>query len=437
MKKIFAVLGLLLTASLLSPAQVIAAPRPEPVEVDHIVAVVGTEVITNYELKKRLQAVRLRLQKQGTPLPPEDELAQQMLERLIIDRVQLQQARESGIAVDDAQLANAIERIAANNKMSVEQFRNELTKSGLPYAEFREEIRQEIMVGRLREREVDSRIMISDAEIDNYLANAAATDSAEYALAHILLRAPEGASPEQLQKLKKRAVEAQKRAQSGENFARLAAAFSDAADALSGGELGWRQGANLPQLYAETAASLGVGQVSEVLRSPAGFHVLKLLQKRGGKDGGSVFVQQTHARHILVRVNEVVSESQARHKIALVRERIVNGGDFGEQARLYSQDGSAGNGGDLGWINPGDTVPEFEKAMNDLPVGGLSEAVKSPFGIHLITVLERRQQDISDNRRRALARQALRERRLDEAYQDWLRQLRDKTYVEIRLNREE
>lgn len=409
------------------------AVAQEPVEADRIVAVVGSDVITYVELRNRLAAALKQLEKQGTPLPPQDILERQMLERLIMDRAQLQYAKDSGMRVDDIQLDQAIGRIAAGNRMSVPEFRAALEKDGVQYASFREDIRNEMISVRLREREVDSKLVISDGEIDNYLANQAASGSnEEYQLAHILLRAPESASPEQLQKLRLRGEQALKRARAGENFAELTAAFSDAPDALQGGDLGWRPLSRLPSLYAEVAGRLQQGEVSELLRSSAGFHVVKLIGKRGGSMQASV--QQSKARHILIRVNEVVSEAEARRKLETVRERIANGGDFAEQARLYSQDGSAAKGGDLGWLNPGDTVPEFERAMDALKINEVSPVVQSPFGMHLIQVQERRERDVSAERQRAVARQALRERKMDEAYQDWLRQLRDRTYVENRLD---
>ncbi len=414
-------------------AHPVSAAPVEPVEADRIVAVIGDDVVTYVELRTRLAAALKQLQKQGTPLPPQDVLERQMLERLIMERVQLQYARDSGMRVDDSQLEQAIGRIAAGNQMTLPQFRAALEKDGVQYAQFREEIRNEIVTVRLREREVDSKLIISDGEIDNYLANQAATGGGreEYQLAHILMRAPESASPEQLQKLRLRGEQALKRAQAGENFAQLTAAFSDAPDALQGGDLGWRPLDRLPGLYAEAAGRLQSGQVSELLRSSAGFHIVKLLNKRGGS--GPVSVQQTRSRHILIRINEVVSEAEARRKLETIRERIVNGVDFAEQARLNSQDGSAAKGGELGWLNPGDTVPEFERAMDALKINELSQVVQSPFGMHLIQVVERRERDVSEERQRGVARQALRERKLDEAYQDWLRQLRDRSYVENRL----
>lgn len=411
-----------------------APNQGEPLEADRIVAVVGDEVITYFDLRSRLASVLQQLRKQGTPLPPQDVLERQMLERLIMDRVQLQFAKESGIKVDDLQLDLALGRIAANNKMTLQQFRLELEKDGIPFAKFREEIRDEITLSRLREREVDSRLVISEGEVDNFLSNqdAAGGPVEEYELAHILLRAPESASPEQLQKLRARAEQALKRARQGDNFAQLTAAFSDAPDALQGGDLGWRPADRLPGLYAETAAQLKPGEVSDILRSPAGFHILKLIAKRGGAVAPSV--QQTHARHILLRINEVVSEAEAKRKLDNLRDRLVHGGDFAELARLYSQDGSAAKGGDLGWLNPGDTVPEFEKAMDALKEKEVSAVVQSPFGMHLIQVLERRQRDMSEERKRVNAKQALRERKLEDAYQDWLRQLRDRAYVENHLD---
>ena len=422
-------LCLVLTGVFGRPAN--AAPA-EPVEADRIVAVVGEEVITSYDLRARLDEAVKQLKKQGTPLPPQDVLERQLLERMIIDRIQMQFARETGLKVDDAQLDQAIGRIAASNKMTPQQFRLALEKDGVKYARFREEIRDEMTTVRLREREVDSKLVISDGEVDLYLANQASVGGGEEVqLAHILLRAPESASPEQLQKLRLRGEQAVKKAKAGENFAQLTATFSDAPDALQGGNLGWRPMERLPQIYAEAAVRMKPGEVSDLLRSSAGFHIIKLLGKRGGSAQASI--QQTRARHVLIKVNEVVSETEARRKMENLRERLVNGGDFAELARLYSQDGSAAKGGDLGWISPGDTVPEFETAMDALKDKEVSPVVQSPFGMHLIQVLERRQRDVSGERQRATARQALRERKLDEAYQDWLRQIRDRAYVEVRL----
>ena len=416
----------------IATAQQARRPASEPVAADRIIAVVNDEVITLNELRNRLESALSQLKRQGTPLPPRDVLEQQMLERLVMDKVQLQYARETGLRVDDAQLEQALQRIAVGNKMSLGQFRQALEKDGITFAKFREEIREEMTIARVREREVENKIVISQGEIDNYLAGESTKGAGEeYQIAHILLRAPESASPEQIQKLKAKAEQIFDRLKKGEDFAQVAAAYSDAPDGLQGGNLGWRTIDRLPAIFAEVANKLSAGAVAPVLRSSNGFHIVKLVAKRGGAAVPSV--QQTHARHILIKVNEVVAESEAKHKLTGLRERLANGGNFAELAKLFSQDGSAPKGGDLGWIYPGDTVPEFERAMNLLKPGEVSEPIQTQFGFHLIEVLERRVQDVSSDRQRAAARQVLRERRLDEAYQDWLRMARDRAYVEYRL----
>jgi peptidyl-prolyl cis-trans isomerase SurA len=414
-------------------------PAGEPLPADRIVVVVNDEVITQQELRARLDSAISQLKRQNTPLPQRDVLEKQMLERMVMDKVQLQYARETGLRVEDAQLELALQRIAENNKLSLTQFRQALEIEGIVYTKFREEIRDEMTIARVREREVENKIVISEGEIDNYLAgetasdgsNGAGSSSEEFQMAHILLRSPESASPEQIQKLKAKADQVLGRLKQGEDFAQVAAAYSDAPDGLQGGSLGWRKPDRLPAIFAEAAGKLKAGEVSPILRSSNGFHIVKLIAKRGGS--ATEAVQQTRVRHILIKVNEVVSESDAKHKLISLRERLANGGNFVELAKTFSQDGSAPKGGDLGWIYAGDTVPEFERAMNQLKPGEISQPVQTPFGFHLIEVLERRVQDISSDRRRTAARQALRERKLDEAYQDWLRQARDRAYVEFRL----
>ncbi|HEX5803657.1 MAG TPA: peptidylprolyl isomerase [Azospira sp.] len=432
MRFVFHVVFLFLAGLAAALAQSKVAP-PEPAEVDRIVAVVNDEVITLNELRIRLDSAMGQLKRQGTPLPPREVLERQMLERMIVDRIQLQTARDTGLRIDDGQLDQALNRIAANNKMTLAQFRQALEQDGIRFAKFREEIREEMTVARLREREVDNRLVIGDAEVDNFIAAETAKGDGgdQVEVAHILLRAPESASPEQLQKLKAKADEVVRRLAAGEDFSQLAASYSDAPDALQGGLLGARPLDRLPSLFADAVARMKAGEVSPILRSPNGFHIVKLLARKGGI--AMPPVQQTHARHILIRVNELVSESEALHKLTGLRDRLVHGGDFAELARLYSQDGSAAKGGDLGWLYPGDTVPEFERVMDRLQPKELSEPTKSPFGYHLIEVLERRVQDVSAERQRMAARQVLRERKLDEAYQDWLRQIRDRAYVEYRL----
>lgn len=412
-----------------------AAPRA--VEVDRIVAVVNSEVITSLQLRARIEQAKRQLARQGVELPPDNVLERQLLERLIVERAQVQLAQESSLRVDDATLERAIERIAGNNKLSVEQLRAALEKDGVAWNRFRDEIRTEILLTRLREREVDSRVVVTDAEIDNFIANNPdAFSGQEFAVAHILLRTPEGATPQQIEAVARRAEQVMTRLRSGEDFARVAAEVSDAPDGLSGGSLGWRPLDRLPGLFADAVRRMQPGETSPILRSAAGLHIVRLVERRGGGAEAVQQLEQTRARHILIKTSEVLSDTDAEARLLAIRERVVNGADFGELAKASSADLSAAKGGDLGWLNPGDTVPEFERAMNALQAGEVSPPVRSPFGWHLIQVMERRVQDVTDERKRSAARQALRERKSEQAYEDWVRQLRDSTYVDYRLERE-
>lgn len=430
---LFAVAGfLLLQAGVAMPADAPAAQNAI-VAVDRIVAVVDDEVITRIEFEDQLKTVTRQLQKQGTPLPPDDVLEKQMLERMISDRVLLHYARDTGLRVDDTQLDRALARIAEENKLTFDGLRQALESDGMSFKKFREEIRKEIVLARLKERDVDNKIVVSEAEIDQFLAiqQASPEGGDEYNVAHILVQVPEQANPEQIQARRRRAEDALSRLKEGADFAQVAAGFSDAPDALQGGVLDFRPAARLPAVFVETLASLQPGEVSGVLRSPNGFHIVKLLAKRD--KGAPTVVTQTRARHILVRTSEIVSEADAQNRLVQLKERLDNGADFAELARLHSDDSSASKGGELGWLSPGDTVPEFERAMEALKPGQVSEPLHSPFGWHLIQVLERRIQDVTQDRQRFLARQALRERRSDETYQEWVRQRRDQAYVEYRL----
>ena len=412
-----------------------AAPRA--VEVDRIVAVVNSEVITALQLRARIEQAKRQLTRQGVELPPDNVLERQLLERLIVERAQVQLAQETSLRVDDATLERAIERIAGNNKLSVEQLRAALEKDGVAWNRFRDEIRTEILLTRLREREVDSRVVVTDAEIDNFIANNPdAFSGQEFSVAHILLRTPEGATPQQIEAVARRAEQVMTRLRSGEDFARVAAEVSDAPDGLSGGALGWRPLDRLPGLFADAVRRMQPGETSPILRSAAGLHIVRLVERRGGGAEAVQQLEQTRARHILIKTSEVLSDTDAETRLLAIRERVVNGADFGDLAKASSADLSAAKGGDLGWLNPGDTVPEFERAMNALQAGEVSPPVRSPFGWHLIQVMERRVQDVTDERKRSAARQALRERKAEQAYEDWVRQLRDSTYVDYRLERE-
>ncbi|TSA00631.1 MAG: molecular chaperone SurA [Rhodocyclaceae bacterium] len=434
---IFRLLLLCLLASLSFVPVHAQTPRPRPVEVDRIIAVVNEEAITAFELRARLATVERQLRGQNVQLPPREVLERQLLERMITDRVQLQFAKETGLRISDIELDAALRRIADGNRLSLQEFRAALDKDGIAWTKFRDEIRDEIVLSRLRDREVESRIVVSDGEIDNYLANPdqdSHSGNVEVQTAHIVLRVPEQASPDQLMRIGARAQAALDQIRRGEDFAKVAASYSDAPDGLSGGAMGTRPLDRLPALYGDAVKKLKPGEVSDILRSPAGFHILKLIDKRGGDAGAKpvVALKQTHARHILIKVNEIVSEAEARRKLVALKERIDNGADFAELARLNSNDLSAAKGGDLGWLYQGDTVPDFEKAMDALKINQTSEPVQSPFGFHLIQVLERRTEDATAERQRLAARQVLRERKSDEAYQDWVRQMRDRAYVEYR-----
>lgn len=402
---------------------------------DRVMAVVNSEVLTKLDLDDQVRVATQQLKRQGTPLPDPDVLQRQLLERMITARILVQKARETGLRVDDTQLQRAIERIAEENKLSLEQFREVMDKDGINFSRFREEVRNEILMSRLKEREVDSRIVITDAEIDAYLRNQAARGGAddEFSVAHILVLVPEGASPEQIQAKRVVADRALAQLQAGTDFRQVSASISDAQNALDGGLLGWRTAARLPEIFVEAVRAMSVGDVSPILRSANGFHILKLMDKRGNDT--PVIVKQTHARHILIRLNEVVSQDDARQRLAGLRERAVLGNvDFGELARQHSEDASAARGGDLGWLSPGATVPDFERAMDGLNPGEISEPVQTQFGWHLIQVIERRDEDMSKERQRLVARQAIRQRKADEAYQEWIRLERDKAYVEYRLD---
>jgi len=411
-----------------------SAPPQRVVNVDRVVAVVNDEAITQYDLDDAKRIVLQQLKHQNVQPPAQDILDKQVLERMMTERSLLQFAKENGVKVDDTMIERAILRIAQENKLSAEDFRKALAKENIDYPRYREDVRHELTVQRLREREVDSKISVSDAEVEQYLAmlKSQSGGEAEYKLAHILVTVPEQASADQIDARKRRAEDALRALKNGADFAQVAAGFSDASDALGGGNLGWRSGARLPTVFADEVRAMQVGQISAITRSAAGFHIVKLLDKRSHNE--PMVVDQTHARHILVRVNEIVSESDAKAKIDRLKDRIDAGAKFEELAKLNSEDTTSAKGGDLGWLNPGDTVPEFDEAMKKLEPNQISVPVRTPFGWHLIQVLERRRQDITGDRARNEAQVAIRQRKADEAFQDWVRQIRDRAYVEVRLD---
>lgn len=404
--------------------------------IDSIRVVVNDEVITRNEVRNRVGQIMQRLRAQNTQLPPEADIERQVIEAMVVERAQLQLAKEMGVRVDDRTLDAAIGRIAEGQKMTVQNMRNQMEKEGLTFAQFREEIRSEIMLQRLREHEVDAKIQVSDAEIDTYLAaeKAAAAEKVEMDIAQILVGIPANATPEQIAARRARADEVLRQLRTGADFAKIAATYSDAPDALKGGAIGWRDPDRLPPLISDQLRKLSPGQVTPVIKSNTGFHIVKLIDKRSlAQEPEQAVVQQTHARHILIKATPAMPAAQVKAKLAELRTKIVNkSATFEDLARQNGQDATAAKGGDLGWLQPGDVVPEFETAMNALKPGDVSDVVESPFGFHLIEVLERKSEDQTKEKERLRARNVIRERKLGEAAEDWAREVRDRAYVEYR-----
>lgn len=414
-----------------APAPAVSGPRT----VDFIVALVNSEPITNNEVRARLLRVEQQITQQGAAMPPRAELVPQVLEQLVAERVQIQQARELGIQVDEATLAQAEESIAAQNQMSLADFRRRLAAEGVDANRLRSDLRNQILVQRLREREVESRTQVSESDIDGYIREQSAgvaLSELQLNLAHVLVLVPEGATEAQVSERQARAQQAADRARAGGDFAALAREFSDAPEKVSGGEFGLRPADRLPELFVNATRALGVGDVAGPLRSPAGFHVLKLLDKRqaGLPDA---FVTQTRARHILLRVTPQLSAQAAAAQLDGYHQQIAEGkASFTDLARAHSQDGSAPEGGDLGWASPGQFVPEFEQVMNSLRPGEISQPLVSRFGVHLIQVTERRNQPLTQREQRDMIRAVVRERKGNEALTSWLQDLRGRAFVEHR-----
>jgi peptidyl-prolyl cis-trans isomerase SurA len=476
-----------------TPAQKSAAPAPQREQfVDGIAAIVDKDVITLRELREATQRITGELKSRGIQVPDDQTLQHQVLQRLIMERVQRHEADRMGIRVDDAQVDQAIQTIASRNKITVAQLRQEIEKSGTHWDAYRKSLREEIRTDRLRQRAVDSTIVISDAEVDAFLKDqrrnpafgaapqaapqpqaqpepapeqaAAPSGPMLYALAQILVRVPEGASPDQLAALRKKAEGLLAQAKRGDDFASLAAAASDGPEALQGGVMGVRPLDGWPDLFVQAVSNLQKGQVSGLIQSGNGFHIIKVMDRGTAQPApartarapapaqapqpaaaapaqshqGPVEVMQTRARHILIKTSTVMSDEQARQRLEQVRQRLLSGGaKFEDMARQYSQDATAPQGGELGWLNPGETVPPFEAAMNALKPGEISPPIQSPFGWHLIEVEERRQHDATDDLARMKARQILFERRAQPAFEDWLEQLRAQAYIDNRLEKQQ
>ncbi len=413
-----------------------SSPSPAPSrQADFIVAVVNSEPITNHDVQSRIERIAQQASQQGARLPPRDEMAKQVLDRLILERAQLQLAKENGLRADEAAIDLAEQNVARQNKVDVAELRRRLARDGVPLAQFRGEIRDQILVSRLRERELDARVKVSDVDVEQFLreqASAPDTQPTELNLAQILVTVPEDATPEQAAAREARAREVLRRLRAGEDFATLARSFSDAAERDAGGELGLRSVDRYPTLFLDAVAPLAVGAVSEPVRSGAGWHILKVLDKRTA-GAAMMTVPQSHARHILLRLGPQLDEATARERLADMKRRIESGqADFAALARASSQDGSAAEGGDLGWSNTGQFVPEFEEVVDSLRPGQISDPLLSRFGMHLIQLIERRQYTLTPREQREMARGLVRERKLEEAYTSWIQDVRARAYVELR-----
>lgn len=409
------------------------APRPS----DHIVAIVDSEPITKLELAQEVEQVTQQLLQRRQTLPSPSELSAQVLERMINERAQLHLAHDTGIRVEDSSVDQAEQMVALQNQVDVAELHRRLVADGVDLQAFRKRLREQLTLQRLHEREVEPRVRVSDLEIDQYLQaqqNAAgAATTHQVNIAQILVAVPEDATPARLAELQAKARKAQARAAAGEDFAALARELSDAPDRANGGQLGLRAEDRYPELFLDAVKSLPVGGVSAVVRSGAGFHVLKLLERRAASNLPPAVVVQSHARHILLKPNAQMSEAQARDRLLDFKRRIERGqATFAALAREYSQDASAAQGGDLGWVNPGQFVPEFEAVMNRLQPGQISDPLISRFGVHLIQLLQRRSATVSEAEQREMIRNMLRAKKYDDVYRSWAQEVRARAYVEMR-----
>ena len=400
---------------------------------DRIAAIVNDGIVLKSELDAQMEAVTKRLQEQKVELPSQSVLRQQVLDRLILSEIQAQRAKRVGLTISDEQLNSALQEIAGRNKIPFDQLPTALQAQGVDYKQYRESMRKELTLSTLRQRDVIAHINVSPHELDQYLTRqqtAAAND--EFNVSHILLSLPEAATPQQLAEITAKAQDLASRASKGEDFGQLAIANSNSQTALDGGQLGWRKGSQLPQFILDLVTKMKPGEVSEPVRTPSGFHIVKLNERRGGE--AQVIVNQVHVRHILLKPNELDDDETVRQKLGKLRDRIMKGEDFAGIASATSQDpGSAPDGGDLGWSGPGTFVPEFDKAIADLKVNEITEPFKSRYGWHIVQMLGTRTYDSTDDMRRQRAFAAIRESKADEETELWLRRLRDEAFVETKM----
>ena len=420
-------LPLLAAATLLLSLQ----SRAQMEMLDQVVAIVDDDVIMASELRERVQSITQTLQTRGAELPPEDVLIRETLDRLILESLQLQLAQRVGVRISDAQLNAAMERVAAQNRMSLEEFRQALEAQGESFTAMREQVRREMLIQQVQRGNVNQRIQLSEQEVENFLESSEGQKlvQPEYRVLHALLPLDSDASDTEVQAAREHVQSLLRRIRAGEDFGEVVSA-SGGEYTFTGGDLGWRKLEDMPSLFADVAPELDKGETSDPIRSPSGWHLVHMADRQGG---GEQIVSQTRVRHILIRPSEILTPEEAREKVAELKSRIEAGEDFAELAREHSEDiGSATEGGDLGWTMPGQMVPEFEAAMNDTPVGELSEPVRSQFGWHLLEVLERREQDMSQQAMKNRAMEVLHQRKYEEELDAWLRKLRDEAFVDIK-----
>ena len=418
---------------LVACACVLGATSANAMELDRILAVVDEDVVMQSELEEQLTRVRMQIRQQGSQMPPTAVLERQVMERLVLEKIQLQLADRVGVEVEEEALDRAVTDIAVRNNLSLEQFREIIESEGHHFEQFRDQIRQQIVMTKLRKSEVDNRVKVRDREIENFLVYEFNEESSalEYRMSHILISTPDGADNAEIRAARDKAEDVVRRVDNGGDFATLAISVSDGQTALEGGDLGWRKAEQIPNLFADAVSTMEVGDISNVITNPSGFHIVMLTDQRQGE---KIMVEQHKVRHILVKPNELTAPDQALIRISQLKTRLEGGDDFAQLARTHSDDrGSALEGGDLGWVSEGKMVPEFEEVMTVIDIDMVSAPFKSEFGFHILQVLDRRQYDGTEEIKRDRARRAIRQRKVDEKRQSWLRRLRDEAYVEYRV----
>ncbi|MCI0511281.1 periplasmic chaperone for outer membrane proteins SurA [Chromohalobacter marismortui] len=425
----FALLGFML---LLALVPLVASAQPQPL--DRIVAVVNKDAIMQSQLEDRVAQVRKQMASRDIPVPSRDELRRQVLDRMVVEQIQLQMAERANVSVDDTQLNAAVRKIAENNGMSLDEFADSLEKNGMSLATVREQVRREMLLRQVQQSQVASRVNVTDSEVDRYLDQQGSTSDTAYHLGHLLVSLPQSPSPEQVEQARAKARELYRQLQNGADFQQLARAESDGEQASAGGDLGWRRGDRLPTIFADVVPQLADGEVSEPVRSASGFHLVKRIDTRGGQSEQKIVVTENRVRHILIGTNPNRNDEQAQALAQDIRQRIAEGASFAAMAQQYSDDdGTALDGGELGWVRPGQMVPAFEDAVNRMTVGELSQPVRSRFGYHVIKLEDRRKKDVTREAQREQIRQTLFQRKVNNEMEAWLQEIRADAYIDIRL----